>query len=1529
MIRLVQNNLIIPRGDTGTFSVPVLSSLGESIGVFTIIDLKTNTKILEKQVTPSGETLTIEFLHGDTVNLPAGKYAWDIKFYLNPIIADGKLIDGTEVNSYYAAYRLPYCEIRQTGDNLLTSDDSPKSTITPQSLNALEAVANEVVIAKQNAVEAAENAAASALEAQGYAAQVTGLTATAETLESDQSATASYDSTTGTLTIGIPKGEIPNFSIGEITEGATADATITGTTSNPILNLTLPNANVQPKADKVINAVSGNFAGLDENGNLTDSGHKHSDYVTQETDPTVPAWAKAENKPSYTAVEVGALPSNTFIPTKVSDLTDDSGHYTKPIDGIPSTDLASAITDEIAGKATKVANATSGNFAALDSNGNLIDSGHKHSDYLTEHQDITGKADKVVNAINNNFAGLDSNGNLIDSGHKHSDYITAHQDISGKADKVVSAVNGNFAALDNNGNLIDSGHKHSDYLISTLKGANNGLAELDASGKVPSSQLPSYVDDILEYDDIARFPQTGETGKIYVAKDTNLTYRWSGSEYIEISASLALGETSSTAYRGDYGAAAYAHAVTNKGSAYGNGLYKITTNSEGHITAANIVEKNDITALGIPAQDTTYESKTAASGGTDISLVTTGEKYNWNNKYDKPINGIPASDLAEGTIPDTTIYATKADTVLTSTLSRGRASGSTVGQVSFAFGEDVTASGIRSHAEGSNTHAIGNDSHAEGYSSAAEGSYTHAEGVSTLAKGNASHAEGLNTVANGSNAHAEGVYTIANGNASHAGGWFNVADTYDSWNEWVANTEYNIGDKVKITNENTVKGYICTIANSDASFTSSKWSLDSQMNYIESIGNGTANNARSNARTLDWEGNEWLKGDLYVGANANGTGGSKVAKVSEIPDITGKADKVNSAIEGNFAALDSNGNLTDSGHKHSDYLTEHQSLTGKQDKITASGLLKGDGNGGVSSAVAGTDYIASHQDISGKADKVSDGTSGNFAALDANGNLTDSGHKHSDYLTEHQSLAGKQDKITASGLLKGDGTGGITAAVSGTDYGTYSKPSGGIPASDLASGVIPSVPVQDVQVNGASVLNNGVANVPIASASKAGVIKIDEYGLKINTSVDVGTLAIIKAADVNIKSANANYTPIVPSNQHTSVFYGLAKAAGDSTQSSSSNAVGTYTENAKDAIQQMLGVDSLIAIHDTSTATAAHAIGEIFIMNSKLYRATAAIAINDTITVGTNCEAVKIADVFTRDVRVNGSSVISNGVANIPAASTSTYGAVKIGTGLIIESGKIVIDCAIGSIKLGTGNYYPIVPSHQHESVFYGLAKAAGDSTQSSSNNAVGTYTDAAKTAIRNMIGAIGSAEINEKEVVINAITTNLNAKANMVIPSTNGNYATLNTQGDLVDSGYKANGIAFYGLAAAAGDSTQSSSNNAVGTYTSSAKSAIQTMLGIENGVTFVETVSGTTPSITGEPNTIYECGEVSTLTIAPPAVGTIDVTFTSGSTATVLTITPPSGVTAVKWPTWFDATALEANTIYELVITNGVRGGVMTWES
>lgn len=141
------------------------------------------------------------------------------------------------------------------------------------------------------------------------------------------------------------------------------------------------------------------------------------------------------------------------------------------------------------------------------------------------------------------------------------------------------------------------------------------------------------------------------------------------------------------------------------------------------------------------------------------------------------------------------------------------------GKASHAEGRRTTASGDYSHAEGFGPTASGFTSHAEGGGTTASGVNSHAEGDSTTASGNDSHAEGNNAKASGGNSHAEGVYTIANHSSQHVFGEFNVEDPS--------------------TNAADYRG-----------------------TYVEIVGNGTTNRNRSNARTLDWSGNEWLAGSI-------------------------------------------------------------------------------------------------------------------------------------------------------------------------------------------------------------------------------------------------------------------------------------------------------------------------------------------------------------------------------------------------------------------------------------------------------------------------------------------------------------------------------------------------------------------------------------------------------------------------------------------------------------------------------------------
>lgn len=130
-------------------------------------------------------------------------------------------------------------------------------------------------------------------------------------------------------------------------------------------------------------------------------------------------------------------------------------------------------------------------------------------------------------------------------------------------------------------------------------GTPGGVCPLNASSQVDSGYLPSYVDDVIEAANFAALPVTGETGKIYVTLDDNLTYRWSGSAYVEISKSLALGETSSTAYRGDRGKTAYDHSQAT-GNPHGTAIADISTLTGKITPLSDLSRVFRLTGDGIP-----------------------------------------------------------------------------------------------------------------------------------------------------------------------------------------------------------------------------------------------------------------------------------------------------------------------------------------------------------------------------------------------------------------------------------------------------------------------------------------------------------------------------------------------------------------------------------------------------------------------------------------------------------------------------------------------------------------------------------------------------------------------------------------------------------------------------------------------------------------------------------------------------------------------------------------------------------------
>lgn len=125
MIRLIQRRLIIPRGDTGSFTIPILGQAEDGdVAVFSIFDPLTKTTVCEKHFSVTAEVLESKNLNivlerDDTVNLKAKKYFWDITMYHTPIYnSDSVLIGGAEINSYYAGFSLPICEIKEVAENV-------------------------------------------------------------------------------------------------------------------------------------------------------------------------------------------------------------------------------------------------------------------------------------------------------------------------------------------------------------------------------------------------------------------------------------------------------------------------------------------------------------------------------------------------------------------------------------------------------------------------------------------------------------------------------------------------------------------------------------------------------------------------------------------------------------------------------------------------------------------------------------------------------------------------------------------------------------------------------------------------------------------------------------------------------------------------------------------------------------------------------------------------------------------------------------------------------------------------------------------------------------------------------------------------------------------------------------------------------------------------------------------------------------------------------------------------------------------
>lgn len=212
----------------------------------------------------------------------------------------------------------------------------------------------------------------------------------------------------------------------------------------------------------------------------------------------------------------------------------------------------------------------------------------EHNKSTSSHNDIRSSISTLTTSLGNK---VDKNGSKQLSTNDFTDAFKTKLEGLEKITIDNELSNSSSNPVENkvvNAKITEIGDKY-DELIAQ-KGKSNGIAPLSEAGIIDTQYLPSYVDDVLEYETKTNFPTTGENGKIYVDKTTNLTYRWSGTDYIEISPSLALGETSSTAYRGDYGKIAYDHAQAKGTEVSTKNIYEFKTNAEGHITEVSSID---------------------------------------------------------------------------------------------------------------------------------------------------------------------------------------------------------------------------------------------------------------------------------------------------------------------------------------------------------------------------------------------------------------------------------------------------------------------------------------------------------------------------------------------------------------------------------------------------------------------------------------------------------------------------------------------------------------------------------------------------------------------------------------------------------------------------------------------------------------------------------------------------------------------------------------------------------------------------
>ena len=379
-------------------------------------------------------------------------------------------------------------------------------------------------------------------------------------------------------------------------------------------------------------------------------------------------------------------------------------------------------------------------------------------------------------------------------------------------------------------NEATGGFSHAEGNSTTASGANSHAEGSDTTASSNCAHAEGFSTTASKYYSHAEGSNTTASGTSSHAEGSGTTasgyYSHAEGSATNATADTSHAEGNSTTASGYASHAEGSSTTATAGSSHAEGSGTKASSANQHVQGKYNVE------------DTAGTYAMIIGNGTSDTARSNAFTVDWNGNIEcGTINGIDVTQISSGGSEvgqvDTTEGASHHGEIFNNYKDGYYFKNKATGLYSHAEGSDTTASGDFSHAEGYTAKATGDFSHAEGSGSTASGNKSHAEGDGTNAKGNGSHAEGNSTTASNIAAHAEGGYTTASGSYSHAEGYQARASGDYSHTE-------GSGTKASSANQHVQGKYNVE---------------DTASTYAMIIGNGTSGTARSNAFTVDWNGN--------------------------------------------------------------------------------------------------------------------------------------------------------------------------------------------------------------------------------------------------------------------------------------------------------------------------------------------------------------------------------------------------------------------------------------------------------------------------------------------------------------------------------------------------------------------------------------------------------------------------------------------------------------------------------------------------